>query len=60
MIRADEATEDARTPGGDIYLAALARRDGRPFTGGAVCWNPTEACEGICRACPRPRETGDR
>jgi hypothetical protein len=42
-----------REPGGEIYFEALARRGGREFGGGAVCWDPAE-CEGICRECRAP------
>lgn len=39
--------------GGEIWVSTLARRGGREYQGGAVCWNPDQACEGICRSCPR-------
>lgn len=42
-------------PGGEIYFEALARRGGKPYTGGAVCWDPAD-CQGICRECRVPRE----
>lgn len=43
---------DQHQPGGDAYLAALMRRGCREFQGGAVCWEPQERCEGVCRQCP--------
>lgn len=39
-------------PGGEIFREARVRRGGREFPGGAVCWNPAERCEGVCRECP--------
>lgn len=43
-------------PGGAIWEAEMARRGGRPYMGGAVCWNPAVSCDGVCRDCPRTWE----
>ena len=40
-------------PGGAVYREAIARRGGKEYTGGAVCWDSAN-CEGICRECRAP------
>lgn len=42
------APGDPYEPGGDIWRESLARRGGREYLGGPVCWSE---CEGICRTC---------
>jgi hypothetical protein len=51
MTRLQPNTE----PAGDIWREAMARRGGREYTGGPVCWDPAD-CQGICRECRVPPE----
>jgi hypothetical protein len=46
MTRVQPNTE----PAGEIWQEAMARRGGREYTGGEVCWDPAD-CQGICREC---------
>lgn len=55
--RAQTIRRARQEPAGDIWKARLARHGGREFDGGAVCWNPAEQCEGVCKVCPR--DTGE-
>ena len=53
MITEAELERIRATPSGKIYAAAKTRRNGREYTGGAVCWDPTAECESVYRDCPR-------
>jgi hypothetical protein len=44
---------EEREPGGAVYFAALARRGGKEYFGGPICWDPDAECEGVCQVCPR-------
>lgn len=46
-------------PGGDVWREALARRGGREYTGGPVCWDAAR-CEGVCRECREPARRDSR
>lgn len=46
-------------PDGDIWREAFARRGGKEFTGGPVCWDAAN-CEGVCRECRAVPEVGER
>jgi hypothetical protein len=50
------AVKSASAPAGDAWQEAMARRGGREYTGGPVCWDAS-ACEGVCREC---RASGGR
>jgi hypothetical protein len=50
---ADYLSRTRSEPGGDVYFEALARRGGKEYTGGPVCWDPAN-CEGTCRECRAP------
>lgn len=49
--RVREARSHAVEPAGEAYFEALARRGGREYEGGPVCW-PPDICVGSCTTCP--------
>lgn len=51
--RVREARAHTVEPAGEAYFAALARRGGREYGGGPVCW-PPDICVGACSTCPNP------
>lgn len=49
---ADRLRKNRTPPTGTAYEQAFARRGGKEFEGGPVCWNPSTECDGTCLACP--------